>query len=68
MYFEVEKNQNVYPPCVNHGSCIPDETLRFLKAHPEYNWQKPYLKDLLSHAWTVFQAKDYQTMLNMIKY
>lgn len=29
----------------------------FLAKHPEYQWQAPYLKDLLSHPWTLFEAK-----------
>jgi len=27
----------------------------FLKEHPEYNWQKPYLQDLISYPWTTFE-------------
>jgi hypothetical protein len=27
-----------------------------LAAHPEYAWQKPYLRDLKSHPWTEFRA------------
>jgi hypothetical protein len=29
----------------------------FLKKHPEYAWQKPYLKDLKAYPWTLFEAK-----------
>ncbi len=29
----------------------------FLKKHPEYAWQKPYLKDLRAFPWTLFQAR-----------
>ena len=28
----------------------------FLKAHPEYKWQEPYLKDMKSNPWTLFAA------------
>jgi hypothetical protein len=27
----------------------------FLKEHPEYNWQKPYLSDIISYPWTTFE-------------
>lgn len=29
----------------------------FLAAHPEFAWQKPYLKDLKAQPWTLFEAK-----------
>ena len=29
----------------------------FLKKHPEYNWQKPYLKDIISYPWTPIESK-----------
>lgn len=29
----------------------------FLAKHPEYKWQEPYLKDLISFPWALFQAK-----------
>jgi hypothetical protein len=32
----------------------------FLKAHPEYSWQKPYLKDMKAQPWTLFTAGDTQ--------
>jgi hypothetical protein len=28
----------------------------FLAKHPEYAWQKPYLKDMKAHPWTLFEA------------
>jgi len=28
----------------------------FLKEHPEYEWQKPYLKDLISHPWITVEV------------
>jgi hypothetical protein len=30
----------------------------FLAAHPEYNWQAPYLRDMKAGPWTVFQANE----------
>ncbi|MBZ5498034.1 MAG: peptidase C45 [Acidobacteriia bacterium] len=27
-----------------------------LKAHPEFDWEKEFLKDMLAHPWTVFEA------------
>lgn len=29
----------------------------FLKKHPEFAWQKPYLKDMKAQPWTLFEAK-----------
>jgi hypothetical protein len=29
----------------------------FLAGHPEYKWQAPFLKDLIAHPWTLFEAK-----------
>ncbi len=29
----------------------------FLKKHPEFKWQLPYLKDMKSYPWTLFEAK-----------
>lgn len=29
----------------------------FLKAHPEWAWQAPYLRDLKANPWTLFEAK-----------
>lgn len=50
-----------------HSCDIPFLAEPFLKAHPQYEWQKPYLIDLPSYPWTIFQAKNYSAMLNMIK-
>jgi hypothetical protein len=30
----------------------------FLTAHPEYNWQAPYLRDMKAGPWTEFQANE----------
>jgi hypothetical protein len=29
----------------------------FFKAHPEYQWQEPFLRDMKAHPWTLFEAK-----------
>ena len=29
----------------------------FYKAHPEYEWQSKYLKNMISYPWTLFEAK-----------
>jgi hypothetical protein len=29
----------------------------FLAKHPEYRWQKPYLRDLKARPWTLFEAR-----------
>ena len=30
---------------------------KFYKAHPEFEWQSKYLKNMLSYPWTMFEAK-----------
>ncbi len=30
---------------------------KFYKAHPEFEWQSKYLKNMLSYPWTLFEAK-----------
>ncbi|MGO8817773.1 MAG: C45 family autoproteolytic acyltransferase/hydolase [Terriglobia bacterium] len=32
----------------------------FLKAHPEYNWQAPLLRDMKAWSWTRFQANEHK--------
>jgi len=49
-----------------HSCDIPFLAEPFLKAHPEYKWQEPYLKDFPSFPWTIFKAKDYGAMIDMI--
>jgi hypothetical protein len=39
-----------------HACGIAFNAADHLKAHPEFSWQKPYLKDMPSGPWTVFQA------------
>ena len=46
-----------------HSCEIPFLAEPFLKKHPEYEWQKPYLQDLPSYPWTIFAAKEYESML-----
>jgi len=29
----------------------------FLTKHPEYGWQRPYLRDMKAWPWTLFEAK-----------
>ena len=39
-----------------HSCGIGFEAAEHLKSHPEFAWQKPYLKDMPSRPWTVFEA------------
>ena len=39
-----------------HSCGIGFKAADHLKAHPEFSWQKPYLKDMPSGPWTVFEA------------
>ncbi len=39
-----------------HSCGIDFKAADHLKAHPEFNWEKEFLKDMLSHPWTVFEA------------
>ena len=48
-----------------HSCEIPFLAKQFLEKHPEYNWQQPYLQDIPSYPWTIFQAREYQSMLQM---
>jgi hypothetical protein len=43
-----------------HSCNIPFDAEAFIKKHPEYNWQKPYLVDFPCYEWTVFKAKGYR--------
>jgi phospholipase B-like protein len=42
--------------CMGHCCGISFRAAAHLKAHPEFDWQKPLLKDLPSHAWTPFRS------------
>jgi hypothetical protein len=33
------------------------EAKPFLAAHPEFNWQSPYLVDMPGHEWALFASK-----------
>jgi Phospholipase B len=41
---------------MGHPCGITFKAAEHLKRHPEFNWQKEYLRDLNSHAWTTFSA------------
>lgn len=41
---------------MGHSCGIHFKAAEHLKRHPEFGWLKPYLRDLDSHPWTVFQA------------
>ncbi len=38
-----------------HACGMHFRAVEHLKAHPEFNWQKEYLKDMLSYPWTLFE-------------
>lgn len=40
-----------------HPCGTPFYAEEFLKEHPEYSWQLPYLRDLPTQPWTFFNAK-----------
>jgi hypothetical protein len=42
---------------MGHSCGIHFKAAEHLKAHPEFNWQKPFLKDLDAHPWTVFRSQ-----------
>jgi len=39
-----------------HSCGIDFKAADHLKTHPEFNWEKEFLKDMLSHPWTVFEV------------
>jgi len=41
---------------MGHSCGIHFKAAAHLRAHPEFAWQKRYLRDLLSHPWTEFRA------------
>lgn len=41
---------------MGHPDGINFHAAAFLRAHPEYDWQKPILDDMPSHGWTKFAA------------
>lgn len=41
---------------MGHPAGINFHAAAFLRQHPEYDWQKPILDDMPSHAWTEFSA------------
>ncbi|HUQ91221.1 MAG TPA: C45 family peptidase [Bryobacteraceae bacterium] len=42
---------------MGHSCGMHFKAAAHLKNHPEFAWQKPYLRDLDSHPWTVFRAR-----------
>jgi hypothetical protein len=42
---------------MGHSCGINFKAAEHLRAHPEFAWQKDFLRDLDSHPWTEFQAK-----------
>ena len=49
-----------------HSCEIPFLAEPFLKAHPEYKWQEKYLKDFPSYPWSIFKARGYSSMVDMV--
>ncbi len=45
---------------MGHPCGVEFHATEFLKAHPEYAWQKPELEDLKANAWTVMSAEPVQ--------
>jgi len=43
-----------------HSCMVPFCADEFLKEHPEYEWQKPYLVDFPGFDWTMFKAKGFR--------
>ncbi len=43
---------------MGHSCGIHFKAAEFLKAHPEYAWQRDFLRDLDSHPWTEFRAAE----------
>jgi hypothetical protein len=45
-----------FTAAAGHACGTDFKSATHLKAHPEFNWQREFLKDMLSHPWTVFEA------------
>jgi hypothetical protein len=45
-----------FTAAMGHACGLNFNAAAHLKAHPEFNWEKPYLRDLNAHPWTEFQA------------
>jgi hypothetical protein len=41
---------------MGHSCGIHFKAAPHLRAHPEFAWQKHYLRDLIAHPWTEFRA------------
>ena len=44
---------------MGHPDGIGFNAPAFFQAHPQYDWQKPFLRSMPSHPWTEFQATGY---------
>jgi hypothetical protein len=44
-----------FKAAAGHACGIHFRAADHLQAHPEFNWQKEYLKDMLSYPWTLFE-------------
>jgi hypothetical protein len=45
-----------FTAAAGHACGIDFKATEHLKAHPEFNWQKEYLRDMPACAWTVFET------------
>ncbi|MBI3470835.1 MAG: peptidase C45 [Candidatus Solibacter usitatus] len=43
---------------MGHACGIHFRAAAHLKEHPEFEWQKPYLRDLIAHPWTTLRATE----------
>jgi len=44
-----------FTAAAGHACGIDFKAAEHLKTHPEFNWQKEYLRDMPAYAWTVFE-------------
>jgi hypothetical protein len=49
--------------CMGHACGEPFRAEPFLKAHPEFAWQRPFLRDMPAGPWTMFRRSGKQTEL-----
>lgn len=43
--------------CMGHACGTPFRADKFLEAHHEFAWQKPFLRDMPAESWTLFQQQ-----------
>ena len=48
--------QMAFYAAMGHPCGINFNAGAFLKAHPQYAWEKPYLRNMPAHPWTLFRA------------